>query len=117
MTLTVHDRRSISRMVGLGVPMLEIADEFGIRVRDVERIDRFEMSRQRPRAMIPAPQPRDWKSAWPASDLYRPSDSCKWPVGHPGEPDFHFCGAVRLKGYAYCGEHRDRAYRFQARAS
>jgi GcrA cell cycle regulator len=35
---------------------------------------------------------------------------CLWPIGDPGDPDFHFCGAEALPGKPYCGEHAARAY-------
>src|ERR1044071_9673533 len=30
---------------------------------------------------------------------------CKWPMGHPGEPDFHFCGEPANPGFPYCVQH------------
>ena len=36
--------------------------------------------------------------------------ACKWPTGHPGEPDFHFCGEHALLGKPYCPEHYRKAY-------
>ena len=36
---------------------------------------------------------------------------CRWPFGHPGEPEFRFCGHPRIKGRPYCGEHCSLAYR------
>jgi len=38
---------------------------------------------------------------------------CKWPMGHPGEPDFHFCGAPSNPGYPYCVAHCGVAYQAQ----
>jgi GcrA cell cycle regulator len=38
---------------------------------------------------------------------------CKWPIGHPGEPDFHFCGASANPGFPYCVEHCGVAYQAQ----
>jgi GcrA cell cycle regulator len=38
---------------------------------------------------------------------------CKWPIGHPGEPDFHFCGRPAQPGFPYCGEHCLVAYQAQ----
>ena len=38
---------------------------------------------------------------------------CKWPIGHPGEPDFHFCGQAANPGYPYCVEHCGVAYQAQ----
>ena len=36
--------------------------------------------------------------------------ACKWPIGHPDEPSFHFCGERALLGKPYCPEHYRRAY-------
>ncbi len=38
---------------------------------------------------------------------------CKWPIGHPGEPDFHFCGSPANPGFPYCVEHCGVAYQAQ----
>ncbi len=38
---------------------------------------------------------------------------CRWPMGHPGEPDFHFCGQAVNPGFPYCVEHCGRAYQAQ----
>jgi len=38
---------------------------------------------------------------------------CKWPLGHPGEPDFHFCGNPANPGYPYCVDHCGVAYQAQ----
>ena len=38
---------------------------------------------------------------------------CKWPIGHPGEPDFHFCGQAANPGYPYCVQHCGVAYQAQ----
>jgi len=34
---------------------------------------------------------------------------CRWPVGDPREPDFHFCGAAKVRGQ-YCAAHAAMAY-------
>jgi GcrA cell cycle regulator len=36
--------------------------------------------------------------------------SCLWPIGDPGETDFHFCGGKTVPGRPYCPEHCARAY-------
>ena len=36
--------------------------------------------------------------------------SCKWPVGHPEERSFHFCGRSSLKDFSYCKLHLLYAY-------
>ncbi len=38
---------------------------------------------------------------------------CRWPMGHPGEADFHFCGEAVNPGFPYCVEHCGRAYQAQ----
>ena len=38
---------------------------------------------------------------------------CKWPIGHPGETDFHFCGKAAQTGFPYCTEHCAIAYQAQ----
>jgi GcrA cell cycle regulator len=38
---------------------------------------------------------------------------CKWPIGHPGEPDFHFCGQPANPGFPYCVGHCGVAYQAQ----
>ena len=36
--------------------------------------------------------------------------SCKWPIGHPNEKDFYFCGRSSLKDFSYCKLHLLYAY-------
>lgn len=36
--------------------------------------------------------------------------SCSWPIGHPGEKNFHFCGDRPIAGKPYCAEHAALAY-------
>ena len=38
---------------------------------------------------------------------------CKWPMGHPGEPDFYFCGEPANPGFPYCVQHCGVAYQAQ----
>ena len=32
-------------------------------------------------------------------------NSCKWPIGHPNESSFYFCGRTSLKDFSYCKLH------------
>ena len=41
--------------------------------------------------------------------------SCKWPVGHPEEKSFHFCGRSSLKDFSYCKLHLLYAYQPKGR--
>jgi len=47
----------------------------------------------------------------PVARLVEPvGPTCSWPLGHPGEKGFHFCGANPLAGKPYCSEHAAVAY-------
>jgi GcrA cell cycle regulator len=64
-----------------------------------------------PRRLVPAkpsPEVADKTSLLELNDRI-----CKWPMGHPGEPDFHFCGAPSNPGFPYCVEHCGVAYQAQ----
>ena len=37
-------------------------------------------------------------------------NSCKWPIGHPNEKSFYFCGRSSLKDFSYCKLHLLYAY-------
>ena len=32
-------------------------------------------------------------------------NSCKWPIGHPDEKNFYFCGRSSMKDFSYCKLH------------
>jgi GcrA cell cycle regulator len=64
-----------------------------------------------PRRLVPAkpsPEVADKTSLLELNDRI-----CKWPMGHPGEPDFHFCGETANPGFPYCVEHCGVAYQAQ----
>jgi len=64
-----------------------------------------------PRRLVPAkpsPEVADKTSLLDLNDRI-----CKWPIGHPGEPDFHFCGEQANPGFPYCVEHCGVAYQAQ----
>ena len=42
-------------------------------------------------------------------------NSCKWPIGHPDENNFYFCGRTSLKDFSYCKLHL--LYAYQSRDS
>jgi GcrA cell cycle regulator len=64
-----------------------------------------------PRRLVPAkPSP---EMAGKTSLLDLNERVCRWPMGHPGEADFHFCGVAVNPGFPYCVEHCGRAYQAQ----
>jgi GcrA cell cycle regulator len=38
-------------------------------------------------------------------------ERCRWPISHPGEKDFCFCGNPPLESLPYCAGHSRLAYR------
>lgn len=64
-----------------------------------------------PRRLVPAKPSAEISGKTGLLDL---SDKiCKWPLGHPGEPDFHFCGEKVNPGFPYCVAHCGHAYQAQ----
>ena len=64
-----------------------------------------------PRRLVPAkpsPEIADKTSLLDLNDRI-----CRWPMGHPGEPDFHFCGEKVNPGFPYCVDHCGRAFQAQ----
>ena len=64
-----------------------------------------------PRRLVPAKPSAEVADKTSLLDLNE--KICKWPIGHPGEPDFHFCGAQSNPGFPYCVEHCGVAYQAQ----
>ncbi len=42
--------------------------------------------------------------------LHLTEQTCKWPIGDPGTPSFHFCGQRPELGLPYCAAHARIAY-------
>ena len=64
-----------------------------------------------PRRLVPAKPSAEIAGKTSLLDM---SDKvCKWPLGHPGEPDFHFCGDPVNPGFPYCVAHCGQAYQAQ----
>ena len=64
-----------------------------------------------PRRLVPAKPSEEVADKTSLLDLN--DRICKWPMGHPGEPDFHFCGEPSNPGYPYCVAHCGVAYQAQ----
>lgn len=64
-----------------------------------------------PRRLVPAKPSAEIAGKTTLLDLN--DRICKWPLGHPGEPDFHFCGDKVNPGFPYCVDHCGHAYQAQ----
>ncbi|GEO79939.1 GcrA family cell cycle regulator [Pararhodospirillum oryzae] len=62
----------------------------------------------------PSPIKRGAKEAKPEPKIRSLVDlsahTCRWPIGDPRDPGFHFCGKPTLPGKPYCAEHAAIAY-------
>ncbi len=76
----------------------------------------FRKSRAKPAEMrvVPVKPPRPQEVPPPEARMISLMDltpfTCKWPIGHPGEPGFAFCGAVPFPNRVYCEHHARLAY-------
>jgi GcrA cell cycle regulator len=73
--------------------------------------------RRSPGPRIPKPAPMAKRTPkLPSRPVFRATrprhgaPACLWPIGDPGDEDFHFCGAGTVPGKPYCDEHCARAY-------
>jgi GcrA cell cycle regulator len=64
-----------------------------------------------PRRLVPAKPSKEIEGKTSLLDLN--DRICKWPLGHPGEPDFHFCGTKVNPGFPYCVDQCGHAYQAQ----
>ncbi len=64
-----------------------------------------------PRRLVPAKPSAEMADKTSLLDLN--DRICRWPMGHPGEADFHFCGEKVNPGFPYCVEHCGRAFQAQ----
>ncbi len=71
-------------------------------------------------APIPPAPPRRLVPAKPSAEMAEKTSLldlndriCRWPLGHPGEADFHFCGDKVNPGFPYCVAHCGRAFQAQ----
>lgn len=74
-------------------------------------------SSQIERELYLAPQEQELEipAAERLSLLQLTEETCKWPIGDPTNPEFHFCGRGSLDGKPYCEFHSARAYHQQDR--
>jgi GcrA cell cycle regulator len=48
---------------------------------------------------------KNFESENPKSLEELTDDICKWPIGHPDELNFYFCGRKAMKDFSYCKLH------------
>lgn len=71
--------------------------------RDLQRREPAPMSEDRKEALANLAEIE--KTARRVSLLDLTERVCKWPIGDPTEPNFHFCGLPSVPGKPYCAAH------------
>lgn len=64
-----------------------------------------EPPREAPKPLIEAPPRSEYKPV-----LYRQIESCCFPIGTPGKPDFRYCDEPTKEKAPYCAEHCAKTY-------
>ena len=101
MDWTQEQVTELSKLWDEGLTTAEIGRRLGITKNAVVgKVNRLHLTpRQSPIKRIEKP---------PVIELKGPA--CSWPIGHPREQGFHFCGKPPLPGKPYCTEHSAKAY-------
>mgnify|MGYP001338717722 FL=1 len=97
----------LSKLWGQGVSARDIAEKLGDVSRNavIGKANRLGLSKKL------SSESQTIKKEINASSLVPSMNGCKWPIGHPGDNDFYFCGKPVIPGKPYCGEHCLIAYR------
>ena len=98
----------LSSMWAKGIPAREIADKLGNVSRNavIGKANRLGLSKK-----IKKKEGIKEIKSTSLNSLIANMKGCKWPIGHPGDEDFYFCGKEVIPGKPYCGEHCLIAYR------
>jgi GcrA cell cycle regulator len=92
--------RTLTHVRGRPDPLVaERRDE--ARTTATASVERVEAPRVEVNALEPAQR---------ATVLTLTEHNCKWPIGDPGRPGFHFCGRSADSSSPYCPEHARLAY-------
>ncbi len=112
--------RTVDRVAPSLVPASATTDPSAIQYRSVGPGGFIRQGPGDTQAPIPPAPPRRLVPAKPSAEVADRTSLldlndriCRWPLGHPGEPDFHFCGDQANPGFPYCVAHCGVAYQAQ----
>lgn len=114
MTWTIEKIKTLKKLWQKGKSTVEIGRELGISKNAVVgKVHRLELN-SRPSPIKKDVAPKVIKPKVQKTDKMSLLDlkltSCRWPMGEPKDPDFHFCGKDTITGKPYCSEHCKVAY-------
>ena len=75
---------------------------------DSKKVGKKRLSKSRFRSLLIE---KDFEPENPKKLEELDENSCKWPIGHPDEKSFYFCGRSSLKDFSYCKLHLLYAYK------
>ena len=98
--------KTLCRLWSKGVPAREIGEQLGGISRNavIGKAHRLGLSKQ-----VGGEEMESLPSIIGTADLTE--KMCRWPIGHPVDDDFRFCGEPSIPTRPYCGEHCVQAYR------
>jgi len=112
MTVVWTDDRveELKRLWGEGLTTGEIGKALGVSKNAVVgKAHRLGLKgRPSPIKRVTQPKPKQEPKIRSVIDLS--AHTCRWPIGDPREPGFHFCGKPAIPGKPYCSEHAAVAY-------
>ena len=86
---------------GSGAPQPDADGGIGLRRADASVV---------PVEPAPVAEPESDPATAKVTLLHLTEQTCKWPIGDPGTPSFHFCGRRAELGLPYCAAHARIAY-------
>jgi GcrA cell cycle regulator len=99
----------LTRLWEKGISAREIAEKIGDVSRNavIGKANRLGLSKKHNKVKVES----EVNKTTNISLLVPNMSGCKWPIGHPGDEDFYFCGKEVIPGKPYCNEHCLVAYR------
>ena len=122
-----HTASQISKMLGGGISRnavigkahrLSLGGRTQSRMISSPRINNFNNQNKiqgqkrirRPRGLRAIVIEKDFEAEKPTTLENLTDKSCRWPIGHPNEKDFYFCGRTPMEDRVYCKLHVLHAY-------
>ena len=96
-----------------GLPYAEIGQRLGTTKNAISgKVYRMGLNTRRPKRMSTT---STTLSRLEALDVFPGHGNCVFPLGHPGTPEFNFCGCdVQDIADPYCAKHRRMAWRLES---
>ena len=104
-----YSARQIAERLGEGVTRNAVigkANRLGLSKPSKSSVTRQQRQKERAENVLHLQPPIDEG----ATIFSLTASTCRWPIGDPGDLDFHFCGAESKVGQPYCEYHAARAY-------